>query len=100
MGKKEPVNKISFCCPDGECVNNKGDCKCQKLNGKEGDGTTKGTCTDAGDVCLDDGTCKCQVDENGGGPGNGKTKGTCTDAGDVCLEDGTCKCQVNTNGGG
>ena len=30
---------------------------CNKLDGSDGDGSTQGTCTDAGQKCKADGTC-------------------------------------------
>jgi len=60
---------------------------------KSGDAAYKGTCTEAYQVCKDDGTCAgCSRDPFGNkyAVGNGKSKGTCQGDEERCQADGTC----------
>ena len=73
---------------------------CKKDDGMMGDAMSQGTCPSASLMCLNDGSCQCQIDVAGGGPGDASTQGTCVEEGHLCLTDGTCKCQMDSVGGG
>ena len=73
---------------------------CKKDDGMMGDAMSQGTCPSASSMCLNDGSCQCQLDMAGGGPGDAMSAGTCTGEGHLCLTDGTCKCQSDSSGGG
>ena len=74
---------------------------CKKDDGMMGDAMSQGTCPSASLMCLNDGSCQCQMDVGGGGGhGDGASQGTCVEEGHLCLADGTCKCQKDYVGGG